>query len=232
MHMVSTKNRDDMMHKAALTLLAAATLLFASGCGNRIWEDGKTLAVDTYDYVFDDAPTAVPYHAVAEIPMIEINHRAADVLHDNVDSDELSTFSTVYVDHFANQLDPADKAVFGNVVSTQVADRLVQHELRITTGEARGADMLYAAGATGEDYMGLTDRKRDELPPRAAKLTGAYVIGHNYVYISAKLTRLVDHTVISAHNWTIPVSDNVREMLPQLKQPGEGMTPTVLTKFQ
>ena len=219
------------MRKAVLTILAIATLIFASGCGNRMWEDGKELTRDTYNYVFDDAPTAVPYHDVAEIPMIEINHRAADVLSKNVGGEELSKYSSVYVNRFTNEVNPGDTAVFGNVVSTQVADRLVQKNLRITEGEPDGMDYLYARDTTEDDYIGRTKKKASELPPRTARLTGAYVIGNNFIYLSAKITRLVDHTVISAHNWTIPISDNVREMLPQLKVPGEGMTPTVLTKF-
>ncbi|BDQ35562.1 FlgO family outer membrane protein [Pseudodesulfovibrio portus] len=220
------------MHKAALTILAAATLLFASGCGNRMWEDGKKLTKNTYNYVFDDAPTAVPYHDVAEIPMIEINHDAADILSDNVGGDELSSYSAVYIYRFINQVSPDDTAVFGQVVATQVADRLVQQKLRITEGEPGGTDYLYAGDTSEADYMGLTDKKADKLPPRVARLTGSYVIGNNFIYLSAKITRLVDRTVISAHNWTIPISDNVREMLPQLKNPDEGMAPTVMTKFE
>lgn len=220
------------MHKAALTILAVATLLFAAGCGNRMWEDGKKLTKNTYNYVFDDAPTAVPYHDVAEIPMIEINHDAADVLSDNVDGDELSSYSAVYVSRFTNQVNPGDTAVFGKVVAGQVADRLVQQELRVTEGEPGGTDYLYAADATEADYMGLTEKKVEELPPRVARLTGDYVIGNNFIFLSAKIIRLVDHTVIAAHNWTIPISDNVREMLPQLQRPGEGLAPTVQTTFK
>ena len=220
------------MHKAVLTILAIATLIFVSGCGNRMWEDSKELTRDTYNYVFDDAPTAVPFHDVAEIPIIEINHRAADVLSSNVGDKELSEYSSVYVNRFTNQVNPGDTAVFGNVVSTQVADRLVQKNLRITEGEPSGTEFIYAGDTTEDDYMGRTKKKANDLPPRTARLTGVYVIGDNFIYLSAKITRLVDHTVISAHNWTIPISGNVREMLPQLKKPGEGMTPTVLTKFE
>lgn len=220
------------MHKAALAILTAATLILASGCGNRMWEDGKKYTKASYNYVFDTAPTAVPYHDVAEIPIIEINHDAADVLNKNVDGDELSDYSAVYVSRFTNQVDPSDTSVFGSVVADQVADRLVQKDLRVTTGEPAGADYLYAGRATEEDYTGHTKGKKDELAPRVARLSGVYVIGTNFVYLSAKITRLVDHTVVSAHNWTIPINDNVREMLPQLQPPNRGMTPSVQTKFE
>lgn len=62
-------------------------------------------------------------------------------------------------------------------------------------------------------------------------LTGTYTIGTNFVYLSAKVTRLTDSAVVSAHNWTIPVSDNVRQLLPQLKS-DDGLTPSVKTKFE
>ncbi|MBG0789856.1 MAG: hypothetical protein H0S80_05085 [Desulfovibrionaceae bacterium] len=220
------------MHKAALTILAATALFFVSGCGNRIWKDSQRVSADTYDYMFGDAPTAVPYHAVAAPPLIEINHRAADVLSDNVKGKELSDYSAVYVTPFANQVDPGDKSVFGRVVSDQVADRLVQKDLCVTEGEPAGIDRLYVGGASTDDYRGLTSKDEDDLKPRTARLTGTYVIGNDFVYLSARITRLVDHTVVSAHNWTIPVSGNVRAMLPRLKNPAEGTTPTVLTQFE
>lgn len=220
------------MHKAALTILAITALLFSSGCGNRMWEDGKRVTRDTYNYVFDDAPTAVSFHDDAEIPLIEVNHNAADILGEHVDGEELSTLSPVYVSRFVDQADPESRAIFGTVVARQVADRLVQQEMRITEGEPLGTDYIYVGDTTSEDYLGMTDRKVDELPPRAAQLTGDYVVGDDYVYVSAKITRLVDHTEIAAHSWTVPVTDNVRELLPRLKRPGEGMTPTVATKFK
>lgn len=220
------------MHKTALILLAAATLLFSTGCGNRFWEDTKGATKSTYNYLFDTSPTAVPYHATAEIPMIEINHDAADILAKNVNDDELTPQSSIFVSRFTNQAKPNDQAIFGDVVKDQIADRLVQHDMLVTTSDPKSTDLLYPAGATGDDYLGKTDAKTADLPPRSARLSGVYVIGENFIYLSARITRLVDSAVVSAHNWTIPISDNIREMIPELKKPGEGMQPTVVTKFQ
>lgn len=220
------------MHKAALTLLAITTLLFSTGCGNRMWEDAKGVTKDTYNYVFDTAPTAVPYHATSEIPMIEINHDAADVLAKNVTGDELADHSAVFISRFTNQADPNDQSIFGFVVQDQIADRLVQKELLVTKGDPSVTDILYADGATGDDYLGKTDKKKSDLPPRSAQLAGTYVIGDNFIYLSARLIRFVDGAIVSAHDWTIPITDNVRAMIPALKKPGEGMEPTVVTQFQ
>jgi len=219
------------MSKTATTILVIFTLLFATGCGNRIWEDSKKAVGTTYNYVFDDAPTAVSYHATSEIPMIELNHRAADVLYANVNMGELTDESAIFVKNFTNEKNPGDNAVFGQVVTQQISDRLVQRKVLIKSGEPNASDYLYRDGLSPADYEGKTSTRARDLPPRSAMLSGGYVIGDNYIYMSAKVTRLVDSAVVSAHNWTLPISDNVREMLPQLKKQDKGMEPTVKTAF-
>jgi TolB-like protein len=221
------------MNKAALTILTAILLLFVQGCGNRLWEDTKGATSDTFNYVFDTTPTARTYHDTASVPIIELNNRAADVLYSNVATNELTANSAVFVSPFTNQNDPGDKSVFGRTMSQQIADRLVQHGVHITEGVPNATDFTYASGISAADYdkaAGLAGSSR-ELPPRSAKLIGSYVIADQYVYMTARVIRLVDATVVSAHNWTLPITPSVREMLPQLSAKDEGLVPTVKTSF-
>jgi len=221
------------MNKTALSILTATLLLFAQGCGNRMWQDTKTATTDTFNYVFDSTPTAQAYHDTGAVPIIDLNYRAADVLYSNVASNELTTDSAVFVSPFTNQNDPGDKSVFGPTMVRQIADRLVQHGVRITEGEPNATDFTYASGVKAEDYTksaGLLGSSR-ELPPRSAKLVGSYVIADRSVYMTARLVRLVDSAVVSAHNWTLPITDSVRQMLPQLAAEDKGMVPTVKTSF-
>jgi hypothetical protein len=221
------------MNKAALSILTATLLLFLQGCGNRMWQDTKEATTETFDYVFDTTPTARTFHDTASVPIIELNNRAADVLFSNVADHELTLDSAVFVSPFTNQNDPGDKSVFGRTMAQQIADRLVQHGVHITEGEPNATDFTYAPGVGAEDYgkaAGLAGSSR-QLPPRSAKLVGSYVIADRYVYMTARIVRLVDATVVSAHNWTLPITDSVRQMLPQLKARDEGMVPTVKTSF-
>ncbi len=218
------------MKKALLTLAILAFTLPTAGCGNRMWQDTKDTAGNTYDYVFDTAPTTRSYHETASIPIIEINHRAADTLYSNIGSYELSKKSPVYTKRFTNQNDPSDNAIFGQVMTEQVSDRLVQRGVVITSGEPKAQNYFLPQGVDPKKYSNPVKDSLDKLPPRAARLTGTYVIGDNYIYMAAKITRLDDNAIISGHNWTIPITDNVRELLPQLKQ-DNGMEPTVKTKF-
>ncbi|WP_319542956.1 FlgO family outer membrane protein [uncultured Pseudodesulfovibrio sp.] len=218
------------MNKAVLILLTISTTLLMAGCGNRMWEDSKEATSETFDYVFDTAPTARSYHETSSIPLIELNYRAADVLYSNVGKGELTLESAVFVKPFTNQNDPGDNAIFGSVVTQQIADRLVQRGVLITEGSPNVTDYLYKKDVNPEKYKNLTTVMSGKLPPRSGMLTGNYVIGDNYVYMSSKVVRLVDSAVVSAHNWTLPISDNIRQMLPQLTK-SEGMVPTVKNKF-
>jgi len=227
----SDKSGRRFMKKLAMTLTVMCISLIMAGCGNRFWQDTKEKASDTYDFMFDSAPTARSFHETSEIPIIELNHQAADVLFSNVGQYELSKFSAVFHKPFANQVEPSDKSVFGTVMMRQVSDRLVQHGLLITDGEPNHTDYEYSKTINPADYKSMNAKTREKLPPLAAMLNGNYVIGDNYIYMSASITRLVDNAVISAHNWTLPITDNVRQMLPQLKL-DNGLEPTVKTRFE
>jgi hypothetical protein len=221
------------MNKTALSILTAILLLCLQGCGNRLWEDTKQTTTDTFHYVFDTTPTARSFHDTASVPIIDLNNRAADVLYSNVASDELAPDSAVFVSPFTNRNDPGDQSVFGPTMAQQLSDRLVQRGVRITDGDPNATDFTYAPGYVAADYTkaaGLAGSSR-ELPPRSAKLIGSYVIADQYVYMTARVVRLVDSTVVSAHNWTLPITDSVREMLPQLSAKDEGLTPSVKTSF-
>ena len=218
------------MNKVVLILMVTIITLFASGCGNRMWESTKETTSDTYNFVFDSAPTARSYHETSSIPLIELNYQAADVIYSNVGKYELSKHSAIFVHPFTNQNDPSDNAIFGRVMTEQVSDRLVQRGVLITSGEPNKTDYEYTKDINPNDYRSMNSNISGKLPPRAAMLTGTYVLGDNYIYMSAKVTRLVDNAVVSGHNWTLPITDNVRQMLPQLKL-DDGLEPSVKTKF-
>ena len=210
--------------------LLIACLALTTGCGNRMWESTKKSANDTYDFMFDTSPTTRSFHDQAAIPIIEINHQAADVLYANISGYELSKKSPVYVRPFTNKSAPDDDPPFNRVIMEQVADRLVQRGVLITQGEPGPDAFVLPRGVDPKLYHNPPQGAIDNLPPRSAVLTGSYVIGDNYIYMTAKITRLDDKAVVSGHSWTIPITDNVRELLPSLKQ-DEGLAPSVKSKF-
>jgi hypothetical protein len=220
------------MHKAILIILALLTTLALPGCGNRMWESTQKGATDAVEFAFDNKPTARSYHEYESVPIIELNYDAADTIYSNISMYEVPKRSPVYFETFINQNNPADTSIFGKVVTDQVVERLVQKGLVIREGKPTPEEFFLPQGIDPKDYeKSHTGGDKEELPRRPSMLNGHYVIGDTYIYMSAKIYRLDDKAVIAGHNWMLPINDNTRELLPQLKKPEEGTKPTVKTTF-
>ena len=80
---------------------------------------------------------------------------------------------------------------------------------------------------------GTFERKPDEVPPphRSAILSGDYILGRDVIYLTARVTRIDDQTIIAGHSWTLPNNQNTRKLLPDLRTQGGGMTPSIETSL-
>ncbi|MBU1247983.1 MAG: hypothetical protein KKB70_04735 [Proteobacteria bacterium] len=78
-----------------------------------------------------------------------------------------------------------------------------------------------------------TDLPIDEQfrPILPSVMTGTYLLGDDVIFVSAKITTLRDNQLISGYQWTLPINQNTRMLLPQMLSPQRGMTPTVQTRF-
>lgn len=202
------------------------------------------------NWVLDTEPTASPSHVEDNTPLIELNYAAAD----QMDSDlwlKLDPNSPIYFKPFTNLSKDNDPAPFGRVVAEQVAARLAQLDRNIVAGEPRADD--YATPVTAvrhlapkEDAAPMADNstmkdmdsKQDKPPAKEqfrpilpSIMTGTYLLGDDVVFMSAQITTIRDKQLISAYQWTLPINQNTRMLLPQLLAPQRGMTPTVQTRF-
>lgn len=226
--------------KKKVLLLTASLLIpvLLSGCS--VYDKAKQGAKDTYNFMFDREPKSGPVYKEDTTPLIELNSDAAGSLFYNISQHhELPPNSPIYVRSFTNEQDSNDTSRFGRIMANQVASRLAQHDLLITDGPPKPmpepVEMKQAPvpedNATGETtFFGLLNKKKEEVTPRPAMLMGTYYIGDTVIYMNAKIIRLDDDVVVSSTSWTLPINDNTRELLPQLKRPG-GTDPAVRDKF-
>ena len=226
--MTDTKGCRPM--KYAWLTLFISTALLSAGCGSRLWEDTKDTAKDAYHYAFDTRPTAEPYHGLESISLIDINNDAANTLSTNISVYELSRKSPIYFKPFVNKDDPTDTSIYGLIMMEQLVDRLVQRGRMMVNGEPRTSDYFLPEGVDPDLYRDPIKNSLEELPPRAGLLTGAYVVSKRQIFMTARVTRLDDNAVVSAHTWVVPIDENVRQMLPQIEMP-DGLEPSVETSF-
>jgi hypothetical protein len=218
------------MRNCAYLLLVLA-LVSLPGCS---WSKVKRNYDKTADFVFDIGPTSAPLNAEDETPIIDLNYEAADELASDLGND-IDKRSPIRVHPFVNVSRQADPSPFGRVVAEQVASRLAQRDLNVVmalaeTRKAAPAPPL-PADANATEPGGLAMLTKSAYPAAETAMTGNYLIGADVIYLSAQVADSVTGEVFSGWQWTLPVNRNTMTLLPQLRNPQGGLTPTVQRQF-
>lgn len=203
-----------------LLVLAALVLALPSGCS---WGKTKRAVIDAKDEFFHTKPTTKALFAEDSTPLTDLNAEAADDIIFSIQG-RLSPDSPIYVERFVNASDPNDASPFGRIMADQVATRMAQRKYRIMMGQPPPATPN--EGPAAEKPPSAPGFKKD-YQPQPSLLSGSYTIGEDVIYVAAKLTRIEDGAVLTGLNWTLPVNKNTRELMPQLKRAGDGLSPSV-----
>jgi len=223
---MNQRKQDGAMSTLRLTIALISIVILIAGCGGST----RTETIP-FDYVLDTVPTSKNYHDLEETPVIELNNQAADTLFRYVTEEELSPNSPVYVKPFINGGNAGDQSIFGHIMSQQIRDRLVQRGVNVTVGAPKPTEYFKPQAPPTQPQNAMDEQEKPPLPPRAGVLEGSYVIGKDFIYMNASIIRLDDKVIVSAHNWLIPITENIRWWLPQI-QPKDGLMPTVQTQFK
>ena len=139
--------------------------------------------------------------------LIEVNERATDALLLNAALDAgqpLLVATLVNVDRLN------ESSRLGRIFSEQIAGRMVQRGLRVT--EVKLRDNLVLHREQGELLLSREVREVSQAQNAQAVVVGTYAVSASVVYISLKLVNPVGNHVIAAHNYAVPVDENVRTL--------------------
>jgi len=142
------------------------------------------------------------------VDIIALNERAADALLTSVPLDAqqpLLVATLVSVDRVN------ESSRLGRMFSEQLAGRLVQRGLRVSEVKLREA--LALNRDQGELFLSREVREVSQSQNAQAVLVGTYAVSPAVVYVSLKLVIPVGNQVVAAHNYSVPVDDNVRALL-------------------
>lgn len=140
--------------------------------------------------------------------LIEVNERAADALVLNAALDvgqPLLVATLVNVDRLS------ESSRLGRIFSEQIAGRMAQRGLRVT--EVKLRDNLVLHREQGELLLSREVREVSQAQNAQAVVVGTYAVSASVVYISLKLVNPVGNHVVAAHNYAVPVDENVRTLL-------------------
>ena len=167
---------------------SAAALIGLTGCSS---------------FYYGDKPGATWFPT----DLIEANHRAVDALLANAPLDAqhpVMVATLVQVDRLS------ESSRLGRIFSEQIAGRMVQRGVRVV--ELKLRDSVALQRDQGELLLSREVRGVSQSHDAQA-VVGTYAASASALYISLKLVTPVGNTVVAAHNYAVPMDENVRVLL-------------------
>ena len=171
------------------TFFSAAALIGPTGCSS---------------FYYCDKPGATWFPT----DLIEANQRAVDALLANAPLDAqhpVMVATLVQVDRLG------ESSRLGRIFSEQIAGRMVQRGVRVV--ELKLRDSVALQRDQGELLLSREVREVSQSHDAQAVVVGTYAASASALYISLKLVTPAGNTVVAAHNYAVPMDENVRVLL-------------------
>lgn len=181
-----------MMRRATMAALLAAGAMALTGCAG-------------YYYGENYGPTL---SGVLQSGLVDASERAIDRLLQDimVDPRQPVLVSTlVSVDRLG------ESSRFGRIVSEQIAGRMTQRGLRVVELKLRDSVVMHRD--QGELLLSRELREVSQAHQAQAVLVGTYAVSARQVFVSLKLVLPEGNTVVAAHNYAVPLDEDVRSLL-------------------
>lgn len=140
--------------------------------------------------------------------IITANHAAADML---LQTAPLDREHAVLVATLVNVDRLHESSRLGRIFSEQIAGRLVQRGYPVT--ELKLRDSVAMQREQGELLLSRELRDVSRAHDAQAVVVGTYAVSATVLYVSIKLVKPDGNMVVAAHNYAVPMDDNVRALL-------------------
>lgn len=188
-----TSGRMDPRRRAVRALAAACVAVALQGCATS----------PMHSFYYGDRAGGV-----SRSDLIETNERATDAL---LQLAPLDARQPVLVATLVNVDRLTESSRLGRIFSEQIAGRMVHRGLRVT--EVKLRENLLLQRDQGELLLSREVREVSQAQDAQAVVVGTYAVSTTVVYISLKLVNPVGNTVVAAHNYAVPMDENVRALL-------------------
>ncbi|MBU1352320.1 MAG: hypothetical protein KKB95_10565 [Gammaproteobacteria bacterium] len=188
-----------MMRRRALRAIAAAAVSAVA------WS--LTGCASSY-YYGDNTGGAGGGGSSSRTSVIAANHHAADML---LQGAPLDRDHAVLVATLVNVDRLSESSRLGRIFSEQIAGRLVQRGLSVT--ELKMRESVAMQREQGELLLSRELRDVSRAHDAQAVVVGTYAVSSTILYVSIKLVKPDGNLVVAAHNYAVPMDDNVRALL-------------------
>ena len=146
--------------------------------------------------------------AAPRTSIITANHAAADML---LQTAPLDREHAVLVATLVNVDRLNESSRLGRIFSEQIAGRLVQRGYPVT--ELKLRENVAMQREQGELLLSRELRDVSRAHDAQAVVVGTYAVSASILYVSIKLVKPEGNMVVAAHNYAVPMDDNVRALL-------------------
>ena len=150
------------------------------------------------------------YERAAQSKLIQANHRAADSLLTQ-GQPSLEPFKPILTATFVSIDNLNQSSRLGRVISEHVASRFTQRGVPVIEMKMRGT--IFVDSGQGELLLSREVQDISQSHKAQAVIVGTYARAERYVYVTAKLVRSVDNTILAAYDYVLPLDSNVSSML-------------------
>ena len=177
-------------------------LMGMAGCAKK-----TAPATSTHREVAFTLPDPQPYSN-----LLESSYAAADTLGRGLRFRGLSLDESILTASFANIDDLTESSTLGRIVSEQIASRLAQHGFKIVEVKLRQESIFIEEGK-GEFLLSREVMSLGETRGAHAVLVGTYAVSKNFIFISVRVVRTEDNSVVAGYDYELPNDSTTRSML-------------------
>ncbi|MFN3439446.1 MAG: FlgO family outer membrane protein [Acidovorax sp.] len=184
---------------ASGVVVAMATAALLSGCASSYYYGESAGGSGGAGFGLGAAPRT---------SIITANHAAADML---LQTAPLDREHAVLVATLVNVDRLNESSRLGRIFSEQIAGRLVQRGYPVT--ELKLRENVAMQREQGELLLSRELRDVSRAHDAQAVVVGTYAVSASILYVSIKLVKPEGNMVVAAHNYAVPMDDNVRALL-------------------
>jgi len=169
-------------------------------------------ACGTQPVIVSGPPVSVPPpRTEPKRDLIAESYRAAEVLLSKLKRD-LDPSKKVLIASIVDIDDLDRTSTFGRIVAEQIGSRLSQRDVSVDELKLR-SDTVLIKEKQGEFLLSRNIQKLSIDRDIQAVFVGTYAVGGADVYISVRLVRVVDSSLISSYDYSLPITENIKHLL-------------------
>ena len=144
--------------------------------------------------------------------LLESSYAAADSLGRGLRFRGLSLGESIMAASFVNIDDLTESSTLGRIVSEQIASRLAQHGFKIVEVKLRQESVFIKEGE-GEFLLSREVLSLGTTRGAHAVLVGTYAVSTNFIFVSARVVRTEDGSVVTGYDYELPNDVTTKSML-------------------